>query len=470
MKKKASHVRALWLCIPGIVFLFEPNIAFADYLPNAIGYCLLLWGISRVGELFDRLQDAAQGLTKMLWISLGILFGRAVLESFMPESDQMNAFEGSTLSLIIGFVLAVMQIYYLLPALKDLFLGLEAVMERHGTRAPLPEKKGKSAGERMAGFSAFFIFSNSVLSVLPELTVLSGASYAAGKSEFDWYRFIGLFRTVAGLAAGVIGLIWLIRAIWFLLRLCRDFDLMQTVEERYALEILPRHSMLLYRRACFAFAFLIIGAVFAINVRIDQKDLFPAFLSAVLCILGILWTWEMWVELKKERLAALISGGLLLAVSAVRELLSYRYFDRYTTVEQAGYRTEAYSAYLGVRITSAAEVLTMAVFLISVICLLRAAVRRESAGDDASSSEKGFYRSVTVRANVASAAVAVAMLGNAAEALLHLQFPWLWWISLSLMLVAVALFASFVFAVREYLENRAMSEELRFSSNHTATP
>ncbi len=457
MKQKALRGLGLWLCIPGLVCLFEPNIAFADYLPNAVGYLLLLWGLSRVADLFDRVEDAVRNLIKMLWISLGILFGRELLDSLMPESDKMNAFEGSTLSLIIGFVLVVMQIYYLLPAFKDLFLGLEAVMERHATAALPPEKKGKSLGERLASFSAFFVIANSVLALLPELTVLSGAGYAAGKEDYDWYRFIGLFRTLAGIAAAVIGVIWLIRVILFLLRLCRDRGLLDTLEARYAAEILPRRQMLLCRRASFAFTFFIIGSVFTVNFRMDEKELLPTVLAAVLCLFGIAWTWELWKGTGRRRTAALASAGALLLISAGREILSYLYFDSYPTLGMSTYHTGAFRLYLGVRIVTVLECIVISVFFACLVLLLRAAVR-----DGRTSSEKQ-ERSLSGRAYAAIVAYAVAMLGNAAEAVLHLQIEWLWQITLPLTVAAVALFLSFVFAVRDRLENAAMSETL-----HTA--
>ncbi len=460
MKKKVLRGTGLWLCIPGLVFLFEPNIAFADHLPNAVGYLLLLLGLSRVADLFDRVEDAVRNLTKMLWISLGILFGRELLATLMPESDKMNAFEGSTLLLIIGFVLVIMQIYYLLPALKDLFLGLEAVMERHATGVLPLEKKGKSVGERLASFSAFFVIANSALALLPELTVLSGAGYAAGKEDYDWYRFIGLFRTVAGIVAAVIGVIWLIRASLFLLRLCRDRGLLDTLEARYAAEILPRRHMLLYRRASFAFTFFIIGAVFTVNFRIDEKDLFPSLFTALLCLFGIVWVWDLWKGLR-GRTATILSCGALLLVSAVREILSYLYFDRYQTVLASTYHTGAFRLYLGVRIAAVLECVAVFAFFTCLILLLRDVARGTGV------SFKKSERFLSLRSYAAIGAYAAAMAGNAVEIFLHLQVEWLWWITLPLTLIAVALFLSLLLSVRDQLENNAQSEALHSSLTPT---
>ena len=58
MKKTYSMKKSLFWLIPALCFLFNPNIAVIDVLPDFIGYIFLCLALSEIADLNDDLAEA----------------------------------------------------------------------------------------------------------------------------------------------------------------------------------------------------------------------------------------------------------------------------------------------------------------------------------------------------------------------------------------------------------------------------
>ena len=68
--------------IAGLIFLFNPNVNLIDVLPDAIGFGLILYGITPFSHIQMRVQDAAKSLRMLTIIEL-IKLGSLYFYSFL---------------------------------------------------------------------------------------------------------------------------------------------------------------------------------------------------------------------------------------------------------------------------------------------------------------------------------------------------------------------------------------------------
>ena len=68
-KKKIKRYLGIGSLTAAAIFLFLPDMATFDVLPDFIGYILLLSGISQLRDLNDYFGDAYDRFYKIAWIS-----------------------------------------------------------------------------------------------------------------------------------------------------------------------------------------------------------------------------------------------------------------------------------------------------------------------------------------------------------------------------------------------------------------
>ncbi len=457
MQHNVRKYLGLWMMIPAALFLIDPNIAFRDFLPNCIGYLLLLAGLSQLRDLSDQIDDACRGLKKMLWVSVGLLAAQIYIQYILPAgSESMNEYENPTLLLLCSFVSLILQCYFLLPAYRELFLGVEALAERYGDEQLICRRRGKGAGERLWGVTRFFIIASAIASLLPEASVLTSFEYEVEQSSVDFFQFIWLFRTVATFLSAVFALIWLIPYLRFWIRLLRHEGFCRAIEARYREEILPQTELLDLRRVRLAYSVLTVGAVFSINLRADGRELLPTFLIPVVCFIGI-WLARHSFGIKSILLP--VTGGLLFLCGIAQAVGRWTFIDRYDDMEAAFYFSEAYVRFLMLAAVQAVVSVLMLAFFACLLAFLyrswKGKLTVTYSGTDAAeaslhSTQKLRHR-YAVRTGITVAFFAVSTAGQIADAFLCIYAPWLWWVTLALSVASVCALSSLLQAVAEEL-------------------
>ncbi|MBQ9784029.1 MAG: hypothetical protein IJW29_00860 [Clostridia bacterium] len=466
MQFKAKRKLGLFLLVPAVLFLFEPILAFTDALPNCIGYLLLCAAISQVADLNDRIADALERFKKMIWVGVGSLLVQMYINRVLPSgSESMNAYERPMLLLIASFVLLLLHCYFLIPAYRDLFLGMNAVAERFGGSNVLKaDRRGTNHGEKMARAAKRFAFWNALLALLPELSVLTTFEFAVEKLPFDWYVFIGLFRTIVGMISAVVSLVFLIRFLRYANRLLKDKPLMENLEARYTEAVLPNTYVLGMRRYRFAFALMMVGAAFTVRIRMDERDLLPTVIGACLLAVGILWMGEHF----RGRRAALAACLTLAVISLLQRWRTSAYLDLYLDAQASMYTSEAFRAYLGVRMLTTLEILCT-LFAFGMIFrllyeLVRARLHVMYGGADAREvsqhATERLHKRMRLRMCLTAGVLVLSAAASLVEVILGVLYPWLWWITLAVSLAAVIAFMSLLFTLLDELDDRLSTEWL----------
>ncbi len=280
------------LVLAGAFFLFDPFISVFDLLPDFVGYLLITVGLYRLGDLDDRMADAARLSRRMVLLGVLRLSAVALIFGVISPSEQ------PTFVLLVLFSLGVLDVIVLVPLWKSLGAGLLYLGTRHDATALLdrarplrrrPSKKNHraehtyNATERYVAQTTVFLILREILVILPETTVLTHERGGAEVGEGTiFYDFVGLFR-LFGIAVSLgLGIAWLIITIRFLRRVMADRPFVERLRTLYISDILPRHD--LFARRAVKAALIALTAAFACgaNFYIDGINIFPDLPVAIL--------------------------------------------------------------------------------------------------------------------------------------------------------------------------------------------
>ena len=444
-----------WL-IPGVVMLANPVVAFYDFLPDCIGYLLLCVALFRLADLNSSIADALKRFRTLIWISMGGLLMQYYIYNVLAKEPKLNPQEIPTMVLLCSFIMAVPQIYFALPAYRDLFKGFWELAERHDGKAVFHYgKRNSNLCERMRRASGVFVILSTTLSVLPEMSVLTTFEYEVEKLPFDWYQFVWLFRVSAAMILTVLFLVWIIRFIRFILLFSRDKAMMESIEARYERDILPQGDMLSMRRLRFGIVFLTIAAALMLNVCIEEQILVPSVLCAVFACIGVL---IFGTDLQGRKPFFVACG--VLGVLSIGELWLNSYYTRYYSYESSGWDADAYNLFLGLRATQVAEAfLSAAIFWILLNLFANFVKERIFEHYEGSNTEQisarateRLHKSFGRRILLCKILFFVSATTLALEAIFQLDYPWIWWISVPVVVASTIAFASFLYALLDHLE------------------
>ncbi len=453
--KQKTKLGIGWL-IPGVIMLANPVVAFYDILPDCIGYLLLCVALFRLADLNSSIADALKRFRTLIWISVGGWLMQYYIYNVLAKEPKLNPQEIPTMVLLCAFVMAVPQIYFAVPAYRDLFKGFWELAERHEGKAVFDYGKRKSnLCERMKRASGVFVVLSALFSVLPELSVLTTFEYEVEKLPFDWYQFVWLFRVSAMMVLTVLFLVWIIRFIRFIVLFTRDRAMMESIKERYERDILPQSDMLSMRRLRFGIVFLTIGAALTVNVCIEQKILVPNLLCAIFACIGVLIFGE---DLKRPKTFYIAAGAL--GAMSIGELWLNNYYTKQYSYEASGWDPDAYSLFLGLRAMQVAgSFLAAGVFWI-LLNLLSDFVKDRIYESYEGPNTEGISARATARLHksfgrrilVCEILFFAAATSLAFESIFQLDYPWLWWISVPAVTAATIAFASLLYALLDRLE------------------
>ena len=474
MQFKTKKGLGLYWMIPGALFLFHPQVGGVDVLPDFVGYLFLCAAISQVADLNVRISEALSRLKIMVWISVGAFLAQYYLHSdILRSGGEMNVYETPVLLLLYTFVMALLQCYFLIPAYRDLFLGFSALAQRTNSEKLLVIKRGKNRFERLSSYSAVFVVLSSWLSCLPEASVLTSFEYEVEKMNFDWYRFVGLFRTVAVLILLPFAILWLVRIIRLALAMLGDRVWNERLEVFYREEVFCKVGMLSLRRIRFASVFLAVGALFSVHLRMDDRLLIPNLFCSVFLLAGVL----LLEDFCKRRKAFFIACGVNAVVSLGQMYLTEAYLYRFTEPEASLYSPDAYRLLCGVQLLQIAEAICSFLLLYLLLRLLYGLICRETAviygGEDTEEVSKRatlrLHKKMKQRILIVFFAFFVSFAIGCADSALQVTYPHLWWIALLASLLSVGVFCSLLFSLIEQMEMQYSSTSLNKTPNFAHT-
>ncbi len=283
--------------ICGLLILANPNIGIIDFLPDFIGYLLIIRALRSAHILVPYWNDAIKGASKMMAISIVKLLCTPLIFKNI-----------ASLPLLLSFSFALIELIFLLPTINKLFEGLFYT----GTRYDIPsvfshytssktsnettnmsergERRNDELGPKVKRATIAFLIFRSVASILPTLSDLQLFEHSGEVTDTYVIRFSdfnNLFA-IAAFAVGLIGsIIWISSFLPYAIRLSKDSAWRDLTGICERLEKSPEFAdKLAIRRE---FVFLILSVCTSVFVLIDGVNYLlgaiPAFFLVITALL-----------------------------------------------------------------------------------------------------------------------------------------------------------------------------------------
>lgn len=364
------------------LFLWNPDIAVFDLLPDVIGYLLLSLGLSSLSYLNHHFEESAKRFHRMVAISAARLAFVVVLFGLVNSVDR------PTTMLLGNFVFGVLELMTLLPAYSHLFEGLLYAGSRLGAgksvfrptaaaklwslvikrKSEFDGNTAVSVTESFSFMTAVFAVLKVMLSVLPEFSVLTEHSDTA----VNLYGYVWLFRVFAVLLGVVIGFVWLLIALRYYFGVLRDCEFVDGLHAQYMRDVYPNKDLFVARRYKLGAFFLLLGMMLSLDLPMDGVNILPDVLCALSLMAGVL-VLRHYASTWKASVAVLAAYALQ---SSVEWFWQIRYFKIEEYTAQAALNgAEAADAHVASIVLSIIGAVLFILSVLSVLGCLRDIIR-----------------------------------------------------------------------------------------------
>ncbi|MBQ1231986.1 MAG: hypothetical protein IIX86_00495 [Clostridia bacterium] len=364
------------------LFLFNPDIAVFDLLPDVIGYMMLSMGLSSLSYLNHHFEESAKRFHRMVAISAARLAFVVVLFGLVNSTDR------PTTMLLGNFVFGVLELMTLLPAYSHLFEGLIYAGSRVGVgksvfrptaaaklwsliikrKSEFDGNTAVTATESFSFMTAVFAVLKVTLNVLPEFSVLTEHSDKA----INLYVYVWMFRVAAVLLGAVIGIVWLLLALRYYFGVLRDREFVDALHAQYMRDVYPNKDLFVARRYKLGSFFLLLGMMLSLDLPMDGVNILPDVLCAFCLAAGVL-ALRHYAPTWKASVAVLAAYALQ---SAVEWFWQIRYFKIEEYTAQAALNgAEATNAHIVSIVLSAIGAVLFVLSVLGVLGCLRDVIR-----------------------------------------------------------------------------------------------
>ncbi len=350
MNTKQKNKMGLLLIITSFFFLFNPEFAAVDPIPDLFGYVIIYFALTRLSDIDVHMEEARRKFKHAIYLGIAELVALAILFGLVIESER------SITLLIMTFVFGIADIVIFLPAFKELFEGFTNLGMLCDGSAMFRNKNGReNRTDAVLLITRIFVISKATLACLPEFTSL------INNSE---YRFVGILRVISVIISLGVGVFWLVRIISYITAIKRDKLFIENISEKYTVLRETRPLLFVKRRLLFGIGVICVGLALSIDLYGDYFNFLPDFLAAATILFG---AWSLRKFSPRWKLVAVFSA-LYGFVSAASWTLSVRFFNEYYP-EAAQKVTDAYNKFQTMLFSDIADAVFFIILVISCTAL-----------------------------------------------------------------------------------------------------
>ncbi len=329
------------LILAGLSFLFIPSFGIYDFMPDAIGYALILIGLSKPSRLNGDLYNCGKYIKYLFYITLVKLL---LLYPLSGLKDEMT-------SMLYVFFFAIAETVFLLLSFSSLCEGSYYLSARAGCSV------SDKAHDDFKTVSRFFIIGRAVLAVIPELTVLTNKAYRESLSVQELenptiYDSKPIITVACAVISLIIGVVFYALAIRYFVPLIKDKASRHELKRRYEEETSGVEKQV-YNSVKSASSLFTFACLFMATLYFYGWDILIDVIAAGLMIAGFLMVKRV-IDTKK----AVVLSVVFAAVTALSTGLEYYTAKTYFT--DASYITGAsFTAYI---ISASAKAMGFVIF------------------------------------------------------------------------------------------------------------
>lgn len=338
----------LWALPFACLFLFNPDIAVVDVLPDVFGYIILYFSLEQYSEISTKIYDARELFKRAIYVNaiklliVFVIFGM-VIDSEMPVT-----------LLLFSFIMGILDLVFIIPGYLKLFGGIlytgervdgEYVLGRKLKKMiPVPEGASRSRvnfinyinarrqrknryvlsrTEKLRGFTLIFLFVKVACSILPEASSL--LNYRNSSAHVNYYDFVYLFRTVGIIVVMIVGTVWIVRMYAYFRGLTKHRPLMDRLEEQYREEILPNKAYHAKKRIFRTLLIASASVIFSLDLYFDMYNITPDLIMGIFMIVTAIYARRYLKEWK----LLLGFSALLCTVSGFATYKQFYFFENF---------------------------------------------------------------------------------------------------------------------------------------------
>ncbi len=366
--EKINRKKFYTLLIFSLVLLINPNINVLDIMPDFVAWFILAYLFRRASDSAPYFEEARAAFVKLAYINLAKIpaFIFVILVRSKDTTD-------NNIYALASFSFAVIELIFLLPAIKSIFNALfhlgertDAVSLTKNFSAPVFKSREIST-QSLLECTYFFVICKTVLYFLPDMFLLTRVNDRGQiLTVSKYYPYVFLISLAVALTIGII---------WFL-RIKKYAK--GVYEEGLFDESLDRMSKLFceedvetkikLRKIRFALTLTALSSIFIFEVPYDNLrgiNILPHFIYGILLFVSVCLIKK---HANSSSLIYLFGGGYIISatvafIASAGFLSKYEYLD---LIDSA----EARSSYLFVRISAVIEFVFLVLFVIFIAKVL----------------------------------------------------------------------------------------------------
>ena len=317
------------LILCGIAFLIIPSFGVYDFMPDVIGYALILIGLTKTARLNGDLFSSRKYFKYLFFLTLAKLI---LIYPLIGLRDEMT-------TMLYVFCFAIAESVFMILAFSSLCEGSYYLSSRAGCEV------SDKAQNDFNMVCRIFIIGRAVLASAPELTVLTNREYKETVSVEDFdkptlYESKNIIMLSCVVVSLLIGIIFYALAVRYFAPLIKDKTSRAAIKQRYDEEITSNSAKRVYTSTKSASAMFTFACLFMATLYFYGFDIFIDVIAAGLTVAGFLLIKNV-VNTKKAVILSVVFA-VLTAASAGLE-----YYTAKTYFTDASYITkESMNAYI----------------------------------------------------------------------------------------------------------------------------
>ena len=260
--------------IIGLIFLSNPLVGLIDFLPNFIGYFLLILGLDGIKRLNGDIEYGVSKLKFLCVISLAFFVLMFFIFKMDSSWDLTLTFSYMALTLIIG-----------LGACKNIFVGLDYLTDRHGS-------EGFPSVFEPLLMTRVYLLVKCVLVIIPKLYALIEVEAADNLAVDRDYSTILSTEKYAIAVCFVLSLMLAIAWLKYVLRYCaaikKDEKLNGNLLNIYCSDYSQNGVPINFFNINFGSGLILISHICVYDFVLNTIHFLPEFISVLLSLIGII--------------------------------------------------------------------------------------------------------------------------------------------------------------------------------------
>ena len=321
---------SLILC--GFIFIVSPDISIFDFLPDVIGWFLIVLGITPLADIETRAEDAK------------VLALRMMLFSAVKTALSIFTFRfGTADMLLVTFSYSIVELVTVIPFTTNLFLAIDYSSMRLGVKLDSDKINATK------WFTYVFFFLKNALAFLPATVAFFDTESTGELSADTWFIDFEAAMRVFMVFAFFLSIVLSVTSIFyicpFFARLVKNKELISVMRHSREELVLSKPNVMVKKNTGFVLTYFSFALLFFFDFYLDSLDILPTFVGFFLVLVASIF---MKKRMKRQASLLIVMSGLGLVVSLLTFAYKYYHGEKVKFVVDYAFQSKAFTIPLSI--------------------------------------------------------------------------------------------------------------------------